>query len=168
MFTKALLLIEVPPRAFHPAIFDQIISFSPPPPPFLFNAQGRRQRHDTLSMAEATTELELALKFVRSIELSYPDGQLLECFLQDSADPVQAARYMLQRCFVEGRGLDLESFVSDWKQLINMCTSTRFRVGSSYTNYEQLPTEARPTNFMTKPSLPTSTQETVEGVASPD
>ncbi|KJK87211.1 hypothetical protein H633G_08941 [Metarhizium anisopliae BRIP 53284] len=71
-------------------------------------------------MAEATTELELALKFVRSIELSYPDGQLLECFLQDSADPVQAARYMLQRCFVEGRGLDLESFVSDWKQLINM------------------------------------------------
>lgn len=167
MFTKALLLIEVSPRAFHPAIFEQII-FLPLSPFFLFDAQGRRQRHDTLSMAEATTEFELALKFVRSIELSYPDGQLLECFLQDSADPVQAARYMLQRCFVEGRGLDLESFMSDWKQLINMCTSTRFRVRSSYTNYNQLPTKARPTNFMTKPLLPTSSQETGEGVASPD
>lgn len=74
-------------------------------------------------MAEATTGFELALKFVRSMELPHPDGQLLECFLQDSADPVQAARYMLQRCFAGGGGLDLESFVSDWKQLINMCTS---------------------------------------------
>ncbi|KAK2616253.1 hypothetical protein QQS21_000888 [Conoideocrella luteorostrata] len=71
-------------------------------------------------MADTTTEFELALKFVRSVNLPHPDGQLLACFLQDSIEPVQAARYILQRCFVEREGLDLDSFVSDWKQLINM------------------------------------------------
>lgn len=74
-------------------------------------------------MAAITTESELALKLVRSIDLPYPDRQLLECFLQNSTEPLQAARYVLQRCFVRRESPDLDSFVSDWKQLINMCTS---------------------------------------------
>ncbi|KZZ98369.1 Protein kinase-like domain protein [Moelleriella libera RCEF 2490] len=71
-------------------------------------------------MASITTESELALKFVRSIDLPYPDRQLLECFLQNATVPLQAARYVLQRCFVGRESPDLDSFVSDWKQLINM------------------------------------------------
>ncbi|KAG8427122.1 hypothetical protein J3459_007487 [Metarhizium acridum] len=71
-------------------------------------------------MAHTTSEFELALKFVRSVDLPHPDGQLLECFLQDSIDPMQAARYILQKCFLGGEGPDLEPFLSDWKQLINM------------------------------------------------
>lgn len=78
-------------------------------------------RRDTPSMADTRPELELALEFVWSIDLPYPDGQLLQCFLQDSIDPVQAAGYMLQRCYVEGDGRNLRTFVSDWKQLINVC-----------------------------------------------
>ncbi|OAA35158.1 Protein kinase-like domain protein [Metarhizium rileyi] len=74
-------------------------------------------------MPGATKDSEVVLKYVRSLRLPHPDGELLECFIQDSLDPVQAARYMKQRCSLGGKGLDLECFLSDWKQLINTCTS---------------------------------------------
>ncbi|KAG6322937.1 hypothetical protein E4U22_007730 [Claviceps purpurea] len=77
-------------------------------------------------MAETTTtttsDIERVLELLRSVDLKYPDGQLLECFLQNSIDPLQTARYILGRCSVDGDGLDLATLLSDWKRLISVFT----------------------------------------------
>ncbi|KAG6282231.1 hypothetical protein E4U48_004839 [Claviceps purpurea] len=74
-------------------------------------------------MAETTTTSETSrvLELLRRVDLKYPDGQLLECFLRDSIDPLQTARYILGRCSAEGDGLDLDTLLSDWKRLISVC-----------------------------------------------
>ncbi|KAG6226454.1 hypothetical protein E4U25_008043 [Claviceps purpurea] len=60
-------------------------------------------------MAGLTTEDETdkVLELLRCVDLEYPDGQLLECFLLDSIDPLQTARYILGRCSAEGESLNL-------------------------------------------------------------
>lgn len=74
-------------------------------------------------MTETTTTNETGrvLELVRCVDLEYPDGQLLECFLLYSIDPLQTARYILGRCSAEGDGLDLAALLSDWKRLISVC-----------------------------------------------
>ncbi|KAG6091384.1 hypothetical protein E4U14_001100, partial [Claviceps sp. LM454 group G7] len=73
-------------------------------------------------MAETNTmdETDRVLELLRYVDLEYPDGQLLECFLLDSKDPLQTARYILGRCSAEGDSLDLDTLLSDWKRLISM------------------------------------------------
>ncbi|KAG6169228.1 hypothetical protein E4U11_004562 [Claviceps purpurea] len=75
-------------------------------------------------MAETTTTSETSrvLELLRRVDLKYPDGRLLECFLRDSTDPLQTARYILGRCSAEGDGLDLDTLLSDWKRLISVFT----------------------------------------------
>ncbi|KAG5959501.1 hypothetical protein E4U57_000596 [Claviceps arundinis] len=75
-------------------------------------------------MAETTTtsDIERVLELLRRVDLKYPDGQLLECFLQNSIDPLQTARYILGRCSMDGDGLDLATLLSDWKRLISVFT----------------------------------------------
>ncbi|KAG6080945.1 hypothetical protein E4U15_003096 [Claviceps sp. LM218 group G6] len=75
-------------------------------------------------MAETTaaSDIGTALGLLRCVNFEYPDGQLLECFLRDSKDPLQTARYILGRCSAEGDGLDLDTLLSDWKRLISMFT----------------------------------------------
>lgn len=75
-------------------------------------------------MTETTTTNETGrvLELVRCVDLEYPDGQLLECFLLYSIDPLQTARYILGRCSAEGDGLDLAALLSDWKRLISVFT----------------------------------------------
>ncbi|KAG6215511.1 hypothetical protein E4U26_008479, partial [Claviceps purpurea] len=73
-------------------------------------------------MAESTTTSDIGrvLKLLRGVDLEYPDGQLLECFLRDSKDPLQTARYILGRCSAEGDSLNLATLLSDWKRLISV------------------------------------------------
>ncbi|KAG6282240.1 hypothetical protein E4U48_004848 [Claviceps purpurea] len=75
-------------------------------------------------MAESTTTSDIGrvLKLLRGVDLEYPDGQLLECFLRDSKDPLQTARYILGRCSAEGDSLKLATLLSDWKRLISVFT----------------------------------------------
>ncbi|CCE27336.1 uncharacterized protein CPUR_00810 [Claviceps purpurea 20.1] len=75
-------------------------------------------------MAESTTTSDIGrvLKLLRGVDLEYPDGQLLECFLRDSKDPLQTARYILGRCSADGDALDLDTLLSDWKRLISVFT----------------------------------------------
>ncbi|KAG6313303.1 hypothetical protein E4U22_001068, partial [Claviceps purpurea] len=75
-------------------------------------------------MAEFTTpgETDKVLELLRCVDLEYPDGELLECFLRDSIDPLQTARYILGRCSPEGDSLDLATLISDWKRLISVFT----------------------------------------------
>ncbi|CCE27337.1 uncharacterized protein CPUR_00811 [Claviceps purpurea 20.1] len=75
-------------------------------------------------MAESTTTNDIGrvLKLLRGVDLEYPDGQLLECFLRDSKDPLQTARYILGRCSAEGDSLNLATLLSDWKRLISVFT----------------------------------------------
>ncbi|KAG6233384.1 hypothetical protein E4U26_002382 [Claviceps purpurea] len=74
-------------------------------------------------MAEFTIpgETDKVLELLRCVDLEYPDGELLECFLRDSIDPLQTARYILGRCSAEGDTLDLAALISDWKRLISVC-----------------------------------------------
>ncbi|QPH04155.1 hypothetical protein C2857_000930 [Epichloe festucae Fl1] len=75
-------------------------------------------------MADTTTtsETERVLELVRRVDLEYPDEQLLECFLLDSIEPLQTARYILARCSAKGDGFDLATLLSDWKRLISVFT----------------------------------------------
>ncbi|KAG5950466.1 hypothetical protein E4U57_007703, partial [Claviceps arundinis] len=75
-------------------------------------------------MAKTTTTSDIgtALELLRCVDLKYPDGQLLECFLRDSKDPLQTARYILGRCSADGDSLDLTTLLSDWKRLISVFT----------------------------------------------
>ncbi|KAG6019507.1 hypothetical protein E4U40_006971 [Claviceps sp. LM458 group G5] len=67
-------------------------------------------------MAGITTkdETDRVLELLRCVDLKYPDGQLLECFLLDSIDPLQTARYILRRCSAGGDALDVDTLLSDW------------------------------------------------------
>ncbi|KAG6114301.1 hypothetical protein E4U13_003415 [Claviceps humidiphila] len=75
-------------------------------------------------MAETTTtsDTNRVMELLRRVDLEYPDGELLEYFLRDSIDPLQTARYILERCSAEGDDLDLATFISDWKRLISIFT----------------------------------------------
>ncbi|KAG6311998.1 hypothetical protein E4U22_002110 [Claviceps purpurea] len=76
-------------------------------------------------MAEFTTpgETDRVLELLRCVDLEYPDGELLEFFLRDSIEPLQTARYILDRCSADGDGLDLAALLSDWKRLISVFTN---------------------------------------------
>ncbi|KAG6002939.1 hypothetical protein E4U21_002504 [Claviceps maximensis] len=76
-------------------------------------------------MASMTEEAKRVLNIVRRASLAYPDNELLECFLQDSTDPEQTARYILERCSAAegGDGLDLGALLADWKRLIAFFTN---------------------------------------------
>ncbi|KAG6118299.1 hypothetical protein E4U13_000312 [Claviceps humidiphila] len=75
-------------------------------------------------MSETTTanDTDRVLDLLRRVDLEYPDGQLLEFFVQDSKDPLQTARYILERCSAEGDALDVATLLSDWKRLISVFT----------------------------------------------
>ncbi|KAG5956563.1 hypothetical protein E4U57_002540 [Claviceps arundinis] len=75
-------------------------------------------------MAETTTtsDTNRVMELLRRVDLEYPDGELLECFVQDSKDPLQTARYILERCSAEGDDLNLATLISDWKRLISVFT----------------------------------------------
>ncbi|KAM5347379.1 hypothetical protein ACJ41O_010384 [Fusarium nematophilum] len=69
-------------------------------------------------MARLPEDFDRALGSIRRAKFPHPDGELLESFLQDSIDPRQAARYLLQRCSSDGDGPGLTLLLSEWKQLI--------------------------------------------------
>lgn len=73
-------------------------------------------------MADSPDDLAAALTTIRSACLPHPDGELLECFLNESVHPSRAAASLLQRC---QSGADvsaaLASFLSDWKALVRTC-----------------------------------------------
>lgn len=73
-------------------------------------------------MADTANGLDRALAVIRNANLRHPDAELLECFLQNSTDPVATARYMLQRCSAGRDDVDLVPLLSDWKQLVASCT----------------------------------------------
>ncbi|KAG6148791.1 hypothetical protein E4U28_003252 [Claviceps purpurea] len=72
-------------------------------------------------MAETTTtsDTNRVMELLRRVDLEYPDGQLLEFFVRESIDPLQTARYILERCSADGDALDLAMLLSDWKRLIS-------------------------------------------------
>jgi hypothetical protein len=70
-------------------------------------------------MAASPRAYDVALEVVRSAKLPHPDGPLLECFLEESIDHDEAARYLLRRCSGDSAGLGV--FLSDWKQLVSTC-----------------------------------------------
>ncbi|KAG5928564.1 hypothetical protein E4U42_000434 [Claviceps africana] len=67
-----------------------------------------------------TDEIERVLRLIRCADIAYPGSELLASFLMDSADRLQTARYILQRCAVVGDSdsLDLAALLADWKRLI--------------------------------------------------
>ncbi|KAG6240313.1 hypothetical protein E4U25_008139 [Claviceps purpurea] len=75
-------------------------------------------------MAETTTtsDTNRVMELLRRVDLEYPDGQLLEFFVRESIDPLQTARYILERCSADGDALDLAMLLSDWKRLISVFT----------------------------------------------
>ncbi|KAG6256858.1 hypothetical protein E4U23_000403 [Claviceps purpurea] len=75
-------------------------------------------------MAETTTtsDTNRVMELLRRVDLEYPDGQLLEFFVRESIDPLQTARYILERCSADGEALDLAMLLSDWKRLISVFT----------------------------------------------
>ncbi|KAG6053466.1 hypothetical protein E4U32_007540 [Claviceps aff. humidiphila group G2b] len=75
-------------------------------------------------MAETTTtsDTDRVMELLRRVDLEYPDGELLEYFVQDSEDPLQTARYILERCSTDGDDLNLATLISDWKRLISVFT----------------------------------------------
>ncbi|VUC31919.1 unnamed protein product [Clonostachys rosea] len=66
---------------------------------------------------EAINDVGRALKAIKKARLQHPDDMLLECFLQDAAEPQEAAYYLLQQSYVGG-SRDFKPFLSDWKELI--------------------------------------------------
>lgn len=72
---------------------------------------------------DAVNDFDLALDAVRRANLPHPDGQLLECFLEESVNHDVAAGYMIQKCLAVGntQTASLAAFVSDWKRLISAC-----------------------------------------------
>ncbi|KAG5943669.1 hypothetical protein E4U60_006551 [Claviceps pazoutovae] len=60
-----------------------------------------------MAETKTTSEIDRVLELLRCVDLEYPDGQLLECLLRDSIDPLQTARYILGRCSADGDSLDL-------------------------------------------------------------
>ncbi|KAG6057046.1 hypothetical protein E4U32_005383 [Claviceps aff. humidiphila group G2b] len=75
-------------------------------------------------MAETTTtsDRNRVTELLRRVDLEYPDGQLLEFFVRESIDPLQTARYILERCSTDGDALDVATLLSDWKRLISVFT----------------------------------------------
>ncbi|KAG6087470.1 hypothetical protein E4U15_007828 [Claviceps sp. LM218 group G6] len=75
-------------------------------------------------MAEITTTsgTNRVMELLRRVDLEYPDGQLLEFFVRESIDPLQTARYILERCSTDGDALDVATLLSDWKRLISVFT----------------------------------------------
>ncbi|KAG5993610.1 hypothetical protein E4U43_003453 [Claviceps pusilla] len=71
-------------------------------------------------MASTSEQSKRVLKLIRRSDLVYPDYELLECFLNDSKDPEQTARYILRRCSVaeDAHDLDPGALLADWKTLI--------------------------------------------------
>ncbi|CAH0046463.1 unnamed protein product [Clonostachys solani] len=67
---------------------------------------------------EATNSVGRALEAIKIARLQHPDDMLLECFLQDAAEPQEAAYYLLQQSYVDGNRYDFRPFLSDWKELI--------------------------------------------------
>lgn len=72
-------------------------------------------------MTGYSDDFDMAQAVIRTLDLPHPDGQLLECFLQDSVDHEQAADYMLRRCGFGKNHAGMTSFLSDWKELIAIC-----------------------------------------------
>lgn len=74
-----------------------------------------------ITMADSPDDLAAALATIRSACLPHPDGEFLECFLNESVHPSRAAAYLLQRCPSGADASALASFLSDWKRLVTIC-----------------------------------------------
>lgn len=73
-------------------------------------------------MAEfQTAQIKKAQVLLAGSDLPHPDGPLLECFFQESSDRARAAEYVLERCGTGDKKASLRSFLSDWKELIDIC-----------------------------------------------
>jgi hypothetical protein len=65
-------------------------------------------------MVQPSDEIGRAINAIRNARLPHPDGELLERFIQDSADRKNAASFILQDTSEER----LESFIKTWKATI--------------------------------------------------
>ncbi|CAK7227413.1 hypothetical protein SCUCBS95973_006534 [Sporothrix curviconia] len=76
-------------------------------------------------MADSSAHaVERALAAIDGAKLPFPDNELLESFLQEAADPVAAARYLLQRGTSSSKaGLDMRPLLADWKALVALFMS---------------------------------------------
>lgn len=72
-------------------------------------------------MADNKRHIEKAFEAIKSSSIEYPDDQFLECFIENAADPDDAACYLLQR-YTQNDGFEVASLLSDWKQLVSLCT----------------------------------------------
>ncbi|SPJ79289.1 uncharacterized protein FTOL_07680 [Fusarium torulosum] len=70
-------------------------------------------------MADEQSPTEKALEVITNSSLEYPDDQILECFIENSIDPDDAACYLLKRC-TRNDGFEVASLLSDWKQLVSI------------------------------------------------
>ncbi|KAH6649357.1 hypothetical protein F5144DRAFT_468953, partial [Chaetomium tenue] len=69
-------------------------------------------------MAEDQSHYEAALTAIRTSGLEHPDGQLLESFVEESADRDRAAAYLLT---ANSNTPDLKAFLAKWKRVIAIC-----------------------------------------------
>lgn len=67
-------------------------------------------------MAIPSTNVDLAVAAIRDAGFPHPGEELLECFIHESADPEQAASYLLQTS-----SLGLAAFLADWVDLVSAC-----------------------------------------------
>lgn len=72
-------------------------------------------------MTDEKRHTEKVLEAITNSSLKYHDGQILECFIENATDPADAARYLIQRC-THNDGFEVASLLSDWKQLVSLCT----------------------------------------------
>lgn len=71
------------------------------------------------------SNLTIALNAIDSAKVSFPDDELLRCFVKDAIDPNAAARYLLQRGTRNTSSADFNAFLKDWKELISTVTSSK-------------------------------------------
>ncbi|KAK4132067.1 hypothetical protein BT67DRAFT_134483 [Trichocladium antarcticum] len=69
-------------------------------------------------MAKSSCDYKAALVAIRESGLKHPDGQLLESFVEESADHDRAAAYLLN---TSTHTPDLRAFLVEWKHIIAMC-----------------------------------------------
>jgi hypothetical protein len=73
------------------------------------------------AMTVPSANVELALAAIRDADLPHPDGELLECFIDQAVDPEKAASYLLEKCPTDQHHAGLTAFLSEWIELVSAC-----------------------------------------------
>lgn len=71
-------------------------------------------------MATTNVEVRSTLSLIESTRLPHPSGPLLESFVFEALNPVQAARYVKQRLLLG----EASSLVADWSYIVECSNST--------------------------------------------